>query len=238
LERKRKQLRDAEYEGCKGIIVCDGGCELLSKHFVSWDSYSKEQVLRQFFRNTTSVSFVILLWVEEIPDSISTPRPHRVNVQIAINAQARNPLPEELEGLLRRLPEQWPQPIQTGERTRLELEGYGPRQTPRYWGRRFGGHRMGAGPATLTYRTSARELMEILSGRKTHSAFEKDAGFAAAIGSGGPINPFESALRRSFTISAVKIERVSDQDDDWIEFRMTGPDPALASFQAPSSKPK
>jgi hypothetical protein len=97
---------------------------------------------------------------------------------------------------------------------------------------------MGIGqPNALTYRMSARELMEILSGRRPHRAFEEDAGFGPASGS-GRINPFESALRRSLTISAVKLDPSSDQDDDWIEFRMTGPDPALAPFQVPPSKPK
>jgi hypothetical protein len=236
LKRKREQLRDAQYEGCKGIIVCDGGCELLTKSFTIWDSYSKEQVVKEFFRQSTSISFVILLWVEQMPDSRSTPRPHRVIGQIAINPKARNPLATDLEELLRQLPEQWPQPIQTGERTRLELEGYGPRDKPRYWGRRFGGYQMSAGSNSFTYRMSARELIEILSGRRSHRDFEQDAGFAAA--SAGRINPFENALQRGLTISAVNVEQFSDQDDDWIEFRMTGPDPALSPFQVPSSKPK
>jgi len=83
---------------------------------------------------------------------------------------------------------------------------------------------------------SARELIEILSGRRSHRDFEEDAGFAAA--SAGRINPFENALQRGLTISAVNVEQFSDQDDDWIEFRMTGPDPALSPFQVPSSKPK
>ena len=92
---------------------------------------------------------------------------------------------------------------------------------------------MGAGPNSLTYRMSARELIEILAGRRAHEAFRIDAGFGSA-GESGLINPFENALRRGFTISDVKVERVPDQDDDWIEFRMTGPDPALARFQVPS----
>jgi hypothetical protein len=238
LEYKRKQLRDALYKGCKGIIVCDGGCELLTKNSASWDSYSKEQILTEFFRKNTSISFVLLLWVEETRESSSTPRPHKVNGQIAINPRATYSLPGELKDLLRRLPEQWPQPIQTGEDSRLELEGYGPQQVPRYWGRRFGSYKMGIGPNTVTYRMSVRELMEILSGRRTQRAFEEENGFADASSRGGPINPFENALRRSLTVSTVKIEHMQDRDDDWIEFRMTGPDPALAPFQVPPPKPE
>jgi hypothetical protein len=90
---------------------------------------------------------------------------------------------------------------------------------------------MGRGRSSLTFRMSARELMEILSGRRSHQIFEEEAGFATASRGNGPMNPFESALRHGLTISAVRIERNSDLDDDWIEFRMEGPDPALTPFQ-------
>jgi hypothetical protein len=233
LEAKRQQLRDTQYDGCRGIIVCDGGCELLSKQFTGWDSYSKEHVVKEIFRRSRSVSFVAFVWVERVPHSTSSPRPHRVSVQVEVNAEARDSVSAELESLLRHLPRQWPQPIQSAEDVRVQLEGRARRQTPRHWGRRFGGHKMGAGPKSLTYRMSARELIEILAGRRAHEAFQKDAGFGLA-GDGGMTNPFENALRRGFTISDVKVERVPDQDDDWIEFRMTGPDPALARFQVPS----
>src|SRR5436853_5067850 len=42
---KRKQLRDTKYEGCKGIIVCDGGCDAITKQLTDYDSYSKKQIL-------------------------------------------------------------------------------------------------------------------------------------------------------------------------------------------------
>jgi hypothetical protein len=237
LESKRQQLRDTKYEGCKGIIVCDGGCETITKRYASWESYSKLQIITRFFQNTSSISFVILLWVEQI-DDINNPRRHRVMGDIVINPHARFPVPKELEELLKGLPWHWPQPVQTGERTRAQLEGYGPKNAQLHWGRRLGGYQMGFGHSSrLTFRMSARELMEILSGRRSHEIFEDDAGFGAA-NRGGPMNPFESALRRGLTISSVKIERNSDLDDDWIEFLMEGPDVAIGPFQAPSAKPK
>jgi hypothetical protein len=238
LESKRKQLRDTHYEGCRGIIVCDGGCEILTKNSTNWESYSKSQILRKFFYKTDSISFIILLWVEQSSDPHANPRPHRVMGDLIINPHGKSPVPKELEELLKELPRHWPQPVQTGERTRAEREGYDPKNVPAYWGRRLGGHQMGIEHSSLTYRMSARELMEILSGRRSHEAFEEDAGFAAPIRGGSPMNPFENALRRGLTISVVKIERNSDLDDDWIEFRMEGPDAALAPFHVPSSKPK
>jgi hypothetical protein len=238
LESKRKQLRDTYYEGYKGVIVCDGGCEILTKQFTSRDSYSKSQILTKFLRNTDSISFIVLLWVEQMGDAHTNPRPHRVAGDMMINPHATLSVPKQLEELLKNLSRHWPQPVQTGERTRAELEGYGPKHVSTYWGRRLGGHQMGIGHSSLTYRMSARELMEILSGRRSHEAFEEDAGFAIASRGGGPMNPFESALRRGLTISSVKIDCNSDLDDDWIEFHMKGPDAALAPFQVPPLKPK
>jgi hypothetical protein len=45
---------------------------------------------------------------------------------------------------------------------------------------------------------------------------------------------FEQALRKGYTIRAVEIERKPDEDDDWIEFVMDGPDPAIAPFRKPA----
>lgn len=231
LNGKRKQLRDSEYLGCKGIIVCDGGCEVIQNGIASWDTYSRKQILTEFFRSTGSISFVIFIWIEAKSRPGVKCQP-RVCGEIETNPDARVPPPEELVYLLRRLPQFWPQPVQTGEHARLQVEGYGQRNIPRNWGRPVGGYRMGSGPNRITYRMSARELLEILSGRRTIQEFERDAGFAPH-GDGGPINPFENALRRGFTISAATLEAISDRDDDWVEFRITGPDPALSSFRKP-----
>jgi hypothetical protein len=237
LEAKRKQLRDSGYRGCKGIIVCDGGCEVITNSIPSWDTYSKKQILDEFFRKTKSISFVALIWINAQDGLSGTARRQKVCGEIVTNPNARARLPEELAAILKRLPEFWPDPVQTGETARLQLEGFNPPKIPRYWGRRVGGYKMGAGPNQITYRMSARELLEILSGRKTIRQFEEENGFAPS-GKGPLSNPFENALRRGLTISATKLEPVSDRDDDWIEFRITGPDPALAPFHSPGQAPE
>ena len=96
---------------------------------------------------------------------------------------------------------------------------------------------MGLGPNQITYRMSARELLEILSGRKTIREFNEESGFVPS-GSGGRMNPFENALQRGLTINSAKLERVPDRDDDWIEFSITGPDPALSPFTSGTRTPE
>jgi hypothetical protein len=154
LEDKRKQLRDTEYRGCKGIIVCDGGCEAITQQLTDYDSYSKKQILAEFFRRNTSVSFVILIWIE-VEHEPGAARRLRVCGQIDTNPRATEPLPEPLVDLLRQLPQFWPEPVQTGENARLQLEGYGPKNIPPWWGRRVGGYKMGLGPNQITYRMRA-----------------------------------------------------------------------------------
>jgi hypothetical protein len=231
LERKRKQLRDSDYKGCKGIIVCDGGCEVIQNEITSWDTYSRKQIVNEFFRKTRSISFVVIIWIE-VRNKPGRDVQHSVRGEIEINPGADVSFPKELVDLFGRLLEFWPHPIQAGENARLQVEGYGPRNIPRFWGRRVGGYKMGRGPNRITYRMSARELLEILSGRRTIQEFERDAGFARLDG-GGPLNPFKNALQRGFTISGAVVEAIPDRDDDWIEFQITGPDPALSRFRIP-----
>ena len=72
----------------------------------------------------------------------------------------------------------------------------------------------------------------MLANQRTQADFDKAHGFAATDRS-AHFNPFARAIALGFTVSAVTLERVPDQDDDWIEFRMAGPDPAIAPFRTP-----
>ena len=96
---------------------------------------------------------------------------------------------------------------------------------------------MGLGPNQITYRMSARELLEILSGRKTIQEFDEENGFSPS-GSRHRSNPFENALQRGLTINSATLEPVPDRDDDWIEFRISGPDPALSPFAGGTRTPE
>jgi hypothetical protein len=63
--------------------------------------------------------------------------------------------------------------------------------------------------------------------------------FEDAYGHTGPNkiqNPFARALIAGQMIEKIKVIPIADQDDDWLEITLSGPDPALAKFKVPDSK--
>lgn len=63
LKAKAEQLRGAD--GIVGVIVGDGDCITLSDRSTSWDEVSVRQIVAEFFRQFSSVDFVLLLSVSE-----------------------------------------------------------------------------------------------------------------------------------------------------------------------------
>jgi hypothetical protein len=47
------------------------------------------------------------------------------------------------------------------------------------------------------------------------------------------INPFEQGLYKGQLIEEISIEKSDSEDDDWITFKLRGPDPAISSFLVP-----
>jgi hypothetical protein len=194
----------------------------------SWDSFSKAQIIGEFFKRNTAISFVLLLCIDNPFRQPGEARVCEVRSELYLDPRAEIPLPEQLQDSLRRIPEQWSPPIQNGENARLEIEGLGYKKARPFWGHSFwGGHEMSA----HRFRMSARSLVEILAGQRAKAEFDEAHGFVGSGTSQAHHNPFEHALKRGFTITAVKLERMLDQDDDWIEFQLAGPDPAIAPFR-------
>ena len=72
-------------------------------------------------------------------------------------------------------------------------------------------------------RISARELVELMSGKLDQKQFVKDH----SIGGG---NFFDSRLKSGELIAKASVERRPDEDDDWIVFEFGEPDAAVAQF--------
>jgi hypothetical protein len=76
-----------------------------------------------------------------------------------------------------------------------------------------------------TVKVSTRTLMELLAGRVSQEEF-----FQRCCGSFAK-ETFEQALRACKLI--VSVERSLEEDDDWLIFQMSGPDPAISQFSFP-----
>jgi len=81
----------------------------------------------------------------------------------------------------------------------------------------------------LEVKISARDLLELLAGKLQQKGFLKRTRFDKL-----HLNPFEIALKGGQLIDSVTVEKSDDEDDDWITFKMKGPDPAISAFKVPT----
>lgn len=65
LHTKAKQLKSCGFPGPYGIVLCDGGCELLTRKYADWASFHISDVVGDFLNRNQSISFVLALVVRE-----------------------------------------------------------------------------------------------------------------------------------------------------------------------------
>jgi hypothetical protein len=225
LRDKAIQLRSAR-DVKRGVIVCDGGCDLFSGRIRTGNNFSADQIVRRFLAERSSIDFVYLITAE---------RGHGFNSKCAFIAKGwtRNPIDTPiLNGIISPALSMLPTPIvdSINAAIRAQQAGYG-------LGMR-GGMVMGFGKQNGFVKIPSRTLLELLAGRLAPSEF--DAAF------GGPIdterrsmpNPFQVAIDQGKMITAVELEHAEGQDDDWITVKFGGPDPAISPFRIKQNKSK
>ncbi len=224
MKHKRTQLKGTGHRGATGLVICDGGCDMLSNTMHSGGAVSLRDVVAEHFRASRTIDFVVVLWAE-IPwaSALFGERPHPL-----VNGQAfsRPSIPQSARSVyerLRDLPRVLPRPRLTSAnaarcyRDRWEDEGW-----------RFPG---GWSMTPTAVRISSRALLELLSGRKTVEDFVKDADMGPAFGMGP--NPFLKQRLAGSMIKSIRLIPHPDRDDDEVEIEFGGPDPALSPFRAP-----
>jgi hypothetical protein len=107
-----------------------------------------------------------------------------------------------------------------------------------YWIERLGRHEgqtignifQGSGVMLQSVTMSARKLQQLLAGRVTAQELFAEYGRPEE-----PIdNPFDRALNRGLTVDFVGLTKVPNCDDDLIEIRFSGPDPAISKLRVES----
>ena len=84
------------------------------------------------------------------------------------------------------------------------------------------------GPKPL--KISSRGLHELLAGKMTLARFMDAHGWDESVRGSHP-NPFERALSEGRMISAISVEQVNENDDDWLSIEFGSPDPAISPFR-------
>lgn len=222
LEKKArgKQLKRCNFSGPKGLLVCDGGCRMLDEPLSHNQTYSVEQVVRQFFRKHKSVDFISTIAIKSDFPPWGGPSYRYVNRVFV--APGRKLAEERLRGVLaevvRSLPILQMTPENAVRRSKFT------KSTGRYLP-----HRGGWEISGMKARISARSLLELMAGRLDQKQFAKDHEIGGA-------NFFEHKLKGGELITSACVEQRPDEDDDWITFEFGPPDVATAAFESPASK--
>jgi hypothetical protein len=208
LEEKAFQLKLSEFNGIKGVLLCDGGCDALSRRARRGLDLEASDIISTFLSDYRSVDFVLTMVVESDRSGHSGPDHLRV-VAKAYISHADSPSAPLVGFLRERLPPELPSPENIPVNA-YDLENEG---------KSFNGGGIMGGQSI---KMSSRAVMGLLSGRTNHEDFMRD-------------NPhvrerFARALREGRMLKEARIEGCQQRDDDWIEFSFSEPDPAISPF--------
>jgi hypothetical protein len=216
LNDKSDQLRSAEGVPT-GVIVCDGGCSILSSSMHDIGSFSADDIIRTFLRKRTSFDFVCT-----ITSRRGYTRDSGCNFHSQVwtrNPQAKPPIEAVMRAMLANLSA----PIFDSKNAATQAEHNG------YNGGSRASMEFDLGP-TYT-RVSARYLLEVLAGKYSPAEIDLVIGGLPLDTVAGVPNPFKTALAKGRLITAVEIEPVDGSDDDQITIRFRGPDPAVSPYR-------
>ncbi|MDE1965237.1 MAG: hypothetical protein KGI42_15175 [Xanthomonadaceae bacterium] len=224
LKAKAKQLRGAV--GITGIIVGDGDCVALSDRSSNWSEVSTEQIVAEFFRQFSSVDFVLLLSVREGRHGWSPyPPPVRKNdarlfVREGCDANS------ELNNLFQAMIEHFPRPAMMPANGALRAceDGYD-------LGHHGGFSMTGSGVVRL----GLREFTEIFAGLRTlQDNGARDVEAARKMPQ--EPNQLQAVVLRNLKdgrlpASIEIIKTGEDDNDDWVEISFGEIDPAIAPLR-------
>jgi hypothetical protein len=208
LKAKAEQLRGAE--GITGVIVGDGDCVALSRRSARWDEVSTKAIVEEFFRQYSSVDFVLILSIRESQQGwASNSRRSRQN-DLSLFIRKDCDAGCELNTLFQAMIEHFPKPAMSPANGALRAreDGYGL------------GHHGGYSILPSGVRLSLREFTEIL----TRARMLQDDGGLQAV-----VSRYLKAGRLPDSIQIIKTGE--DGNDDWVEICFGEIDPAIAPLR-------
>lgn len=224
LKAKADQLRGAD--GITGIIVGDGDCVALSGRTANRNEVSTRQIVAEFFRQFSSVDFVLLLSVRE-NRYVSSAHPHPLlqNDASLFVREECGPC-SELNALFQTMIEHFPKaammPVNGALRAREDDYDLG----------QHGGYSMFG---STVVRLGLREFTEIFAGLR--SLQDNGAKYVEAARK----LPQEPNKLQALVLLNLKAGRLpeaieiiktgEDDNDDWVEIRFGEIDPAIAPFR-------
>lgn len=234
LRKKAKQLKKVSYAGPKGIILCDGGSNMIHSqpHGPFEFSYNAVDAARDFLRQNQSIDFVIIVtsvWINTGVHSFARPGEpvRKVEVTVVVN-RSFDGLPASLKESLEKLEGQFPEPVNTPGGARESIRhGFDPKAL-----------RPLAGGIEWKYneiRIRASALLALLAGKVTQEELFKSLGFKPWDDKPHATrNLFEYVLSERMRIVEIQVED-NKYDDSTLVFKFDGPDPAVSPYVNPKA---
>jgi hypothetical protein len=224
LRRKVDQIKRAGHnpaDGLAGIIVCDADCELLHGHAGMRVSF--ESVARHFLKKTEHLDFIVGVSINLDYASGEYFKPYTFEVRVIDREPDREGMITEL---FQRGLQHLPRPIRTPTMARYCLE------TQRKAGIRYLQYydRVSASMAHERITISARATIEYIAGTIDRERFE-------TLTDGWMLQSLRQSLDSGANLRSMCIHENSDRDDDALEIRWRGLDPALSLFRAKHNGP-
>jgi hypothetical protein len=224
LKSKVGQLKKSGATDPLGIFLCDGGCALLSKPGRQPQQIGLDEVIGEFFRQYSSITFVVVLVFPPTRAEVFTGivKELKIRGRMYVNPRAANTLSgTAIIDLINRGLAELPQPTAT-PRDALHWIG----RSAAHQGPTMGTINYGGGLMSQSIKVSARRVQEMLAGKITAQQL-----FAEYDQPGRPFeNPFERALKLGLTMDAIALTKNPDNDDDLLEIRFGMTDPAISKL--------
>lgn len=224
LKAKADQLRGAD--GITGVIVGDGDCVALSDRSTNWEEVSTMQIVAEFFRQFSSVDFILLLSIRESRHGLSSYSPPVLQNDVRLFVRDGCDARLELNALFQAMVEHFPRPAMMPVNGSLRAceDGYD-----------LGHHGGFSMTRSGVIRLGLREFTEIFAGLRTLQ--DNGAKNVEAVRK----LPQEPNQLRAIVLRNLKDGRLpvsieiiktgEDDNDDWIEIRFGEIDPAIAPLR-------
>jgi hypothetical protein len=233
LRKKAKQLKKVSYEGPRGIVLCDGGSDMIHRqpHGPFDFNYNAVDAARDFLRQNQSINFILIVtsvWINKGVHSFAWPEEPVRKVEVTVIGNKNfDGLPAGVKESLKKLEGQFPEPVNTpgGARDTIRY-GFDPKALRPLAG--------GIGYRHNEIRIRASAVLALLAGRITQEELFKSLGFKPWSDKPGAMhNLFEFFLGASKRIVEVQVE--DKYDDSTLVFKFDGPDPAVSSYVNPKA---
>lgn len=222
LKKKADQLRKSGYVGVMGIFVCDGECNSLNYHSYCTERFSQNDIIQEIFRINTTLSFVVVLSLEETHNTWRSIKKIYIKVLYYFNKKAKFPISQNFFQELFQMEEYLPIPESMPVNAKTYMNSRKHKGLSYY-----GGFTMNESEIKI----SSRMITKFLAGVLDFEKFDIDHKQMSSDNKNMIKDFFLRQSKQGSMIENISIEKCQDKDDDWIKFKYGHSDAAVSKYK-------